>query len=247
MNRLQELNQVIAEAEQELEGMPEGRLKAMGRYYQYCSPNETRYLHAPEDEVLLYKLERKQYLEKIVRSAKKEKNAILTYRKNCPAIPYEKIYNSLPPQRQELLQPWKTPRQKWEQEPYPQKRPPDSSAYLCPNGLHVRSKSEVLIVSRLLHYDVPFRYECRVYLKGYGTVFPDFTIFLPQSSRTILYEHFGRIDDPEYAQKTLKKLHLYQRNQYIPGINLFFTTETLEHPLSMETIDELISTIFKKC
>ena len=87
MNRLQELNQVIAEAERELEGMPEGRLKIMGRYYQYFTKSEVRYLHLPEDKELLYQLERKQYLEKILRSAAKEKNAIQLYQKNCPKIP----------------------------------------------------------------------------------------------------------------------------------------------------------------
>lgn len=40
----------------------------------------------------------------------------------------------------------------------------------------VRSKSEVIIADILNQEGIPYRYECPLQLKGWGKVYPDFTV-----------------------------------------------------------------------
>ncbi len=108
----------------------------------------------------------------------------------------------------------------------------------------VRSKSECMIVSKLLEYRLLFDYERSVYLKPVGWVYPDFTILHPRTGKVILYERFGRMDDPDYRNRTVRKRMLYPENGYRPGGNFIYTMETQKHPLTFPEIDEVIRTYF---
>ena len=54
-------------------------------------------------------------------------------------------------------------------------------------------------------------------------------------------EHFGRMDDPGYAEKAVNKIIQNQRNGLIQGINILYTFETSNFPLNQETVLELIN------
>lgn len=247
MNRLQELNQVIAEAELELEGMPEGRIVIAKNYILYVDSGKEQYLSAKKDKPLIQMLAQKQYLQQIIKSAKEEQKALLLYEKNSPSVPYEKIYAFLPEKKRSFTVPVKTPAAKlWEQERYRQKEPPSHSPHICPNGLKVRSKSEVLIASELLRFGIPFRYECGIPMLDHYWVYPDFTVFLPHLGRTMFYEHFGMMDSPEYALIAAKKLQTFQDNHFELGRDWVYTVETKISPLSLDTIDRIIQNYFLK-
>ena len=109
-------------------------------------------------------------------------------------------------------------------------------------GVKCRSKSEALIGSRLEKLGIPYHYEPMLKL-GNAIVYPDFEILDEDMRRIIYLEHFGMIDDPEYAEKCFRKLDLYQQNGYYLGINFFFTYETRRSPLTMKAIDRKISEI----
>lgn len=107
-----------------------------------------------------------------------------------------------------------------------------------------RSKSEAMIAMRLKENGVLFRYEPEVKLAR-RNVFPDFEILLKNRRRVVYWEHFGMMDDPEYAIKAFKKLQEYAENGIILGYNLVITFETGEKPLTLIEIDQKIEQLLE--
>lgn len=111
------------------------------------------------------------------------------------------------------------------------------------SGHLVRSKSEVFIDTILFRHQIPFRYECALYL-GEHTLYPDFTIRHPYTGKIYYWEHFGLMDNPTYAQNTCLKLQTYTSFGIIPTINLITTYETHEHPLTTDVIEKIVQEYF---
>lgn len=111
------------------------------------------------------------------------------------------------------------------------------------NGERVRSKSEKIISDILFDNNIIYKYECPIYLEGYGKVFPDFTFYDVNNDRQIYWEHFGKMDDIEYANKTLKKIELYARNGILVGDRLIVTFESSTVQLNLELVEKIIKKI----
>ena len=110
-------------------------------------------------------------------------------------------------------------------------------------GMMVRSKSEVFISEALQEAGLPFRYECELVLADGTTIYPDFTVYLPEENRLIFIEHFGRMDDPGYVVKNLRRLQRYADSGIILGYDLFYTVETQTRPLDKNQIRDLMRRI----
>lgn len=108
----------------------------------------------------------------------------------------------------------------------------------------VRSKSETIIAMRLQEKGFHIKYELKLDF-GKQIFYPDFAILLPVSRRLVYYEHFGMIDDPEYAKKAFKKLKTYAENGIMLGYNLVITFETRDDPLSLENVDDVINQLYQ--
>lgn len=117
---------------------------------------------------------------------------------------------------------------------------PDKLIHRTPNGIFVRSKSEVIISSSLFFHHVPFRYECELELGG-KIYYPDFMIMHPITYELWFWEHFGMFDDPEYIRKALNKLYDYARHDIVPGINMIVTYETANCPLDSAYVEQLVN------
>ena len=52
----------------------------------------------------------------------------------------------------------------------------DAPNYYTDKGERVRSKAEILIANMLNKHGIPYRYEYPLKLKGYGVIYPDFTL-----------------------------------------------------------------------
>lgn len=107
------------------------------------------------------------------------------------------------------------------------------------NGEYVRSKSEALIALMLSKNQIPYRYENKLVINGI-TYWPDFTILHPQTGKIVLWEHLGKMDDLDYVKRNISKLENYCSSGWIPGINLIFTSETSENPLTTKMIEKTI-------
>ena len=108
----------------------------------------------------------------------------------------------------------------------------------------LRSKSEVFIGNALYLQNVPCLFERQIYLNGYGNVLPDFTVLDVKTRKTVIWEHFGKLDDPDYVEKNLRKINAYLKNGYIIGETLILTFESGQQPLNTTFIDRIIEHYF---
>lgn len=151
----------------------------------------------------------------------------------------EKVYRSLAPSRKELVFPRLTDPeefiQEWISAPYETKGYYDEStpALFTQRNERVRSKSEVLLATLLDKLQIPYKYEKRTVLENGYAWYPDFTVLSPVTLKEVIIEHFGMMDDIEYAENALGKLDIYNRNGYFLGENLLITMETRSHPLNL--------------
>lgn len=119
---------------------------------------------------------------------------------------------------------------RWMNEPYNryEDRPEDlTHPSLC--GIKMRSKSEVSIADELYLNGIAFRYEQKMTINGRAVV-PDFVIMHPVTHEIYIWEHFGRMDDPQYIRRNYGKTDEYALAGYVLGINLIVTTETKRKP-----------------
>lgn len=180
------------------------------------------------------KLARKTYSRAVLLDKQNELHCIERYLKSCKETDFRRFLQISSPYRELLVD------IDWEREPYEKNtKYPEQLTVPTKKGEMVRSKSEGLIADEMLSEGIAYRYECKLILDGVE-LFPDFTIKSRRNQRLIIWEHFGRIDDPKYVAKTARKLRLYLDNGYIPGVNLIMTFEDKKHPLAYETVREAI-------
>lgn len=106
-----------------------------------------------------------------------------------------------------------------------------------------RSKSECSWDDALSDVNALFRYESALKLKDGRIIYPDFTVFLPKERRLVFIEHFGQMDNPQYAMESLRRLQAYAESGYILGRDVFFTMETKELPLTNSQIEAVMHRI----
>ena len=103
----------------------------------------------------------------------------------------------------------------------------------------MRSKSELLIASILKRKGVLFKYECPCRL-GNNCVYPDFTLLDVRQRAEVYWEHFGMVDDPEYAAKALRKIARYCAEGIDPSCRLIVTMEAHDMPFDATLISKII-------
>ena len=110
----------------------------------------------------------------------------------------------------------------------------DSLNYLSYSGVRVRSKSEQAIANLLDQYKIPYHYEAELVVGGESWR-PDFTIVRPSDGKTVIWEHFGMMDDKEYRDKAKKKLNHYIDHGLYPLVNLICSFERDMHDFTRIT------------
>ena len=250
VERCQYLQKVVKEKENALLKAPAGTLRVMRqggnmRYYlrkeEY--PNDTIYL--PKEKLrLVRELAQKDYDQKVLRSVSKELQAIDKYLHYCPVIKAEQIYETLHKGKQSLVTPLRPSDEEyirsWEAVQYEGKSFDENvPEFYSGKGERVRSKSEVIIADMLYQMGIPYRYEYPLYLRGLGEIHPDFTVLNVRERKEIYWEHFGRMDDADYAERAVKKINCFRQNGYYEGENTMYTYETGKQPLNQKLIRAL--------
>ena len=250
------LRKLQTQKEASLESAPEGLLRIcrdgnhLYYYHKQSSDNPNGASLPTSNLPLARQLAQKDYDTKVLRAISQELQAIKKYLSTCPKNPPEVIYELLPEYRQQLVTPIAEPEDQfiknWTSVEYTGKAfDANTPELFTARGERVRSKSEIIIADLLHHEGIPYRYEYPVYLRGFGTVYPDFTVLNVRLRKEIHWEHMGMMDDPEYVQKALQKLITYEQNGIFPGENLILTFETKQLPINQKLVLQMIRRYLK--
>lgn len=251
-NYFNDLKTQIAQIQQELNSLPDGKLICShnGKYYKWYHSQNGKYIYIPKsNRVLAQQLARKKYLTLLLAELTNEQQhaqQLLTQQRSRNRLSEQFLLQN--PEYRTLLQPFFTPMSQelslWMNSPYEQNpKHPEHLIHQTISGISVRSKSESMIASALSQQKIPFRYECRLILNTV-TLYPDFTIRHPKTGSYYYWEHFGLMNQTAYITSCFSKQQLYASCEIIPTIQLITTYETPEHPLSIQKINTTIQQYF---
>ena len=253
LKRHRKLSDLIEKTEHKLSQFPEGRLKIKTHgksvYYFLIKDNDKFETLSKQDLPLVKLLAQKAYLKKILPAAKQELICLEKYIKGRPEHSVEQIYETVSPDRRDLIDPiWKPDADyaaEWLALPYERKGFMDGAPFfVTANQERVRSKSEVIIADRLRAKGIPYRYECSLRLKT-GTIHPDFTILRLSDRKELYLEHLGKMDDPEYTEALVNRMNNYALAGIYQNDRLYLTFETARFPLDIGLLDKMIEDNFR--
>ena len=245
------LEKIIHTSQRELKNAPEGTLilsTSQNRpQYYHCTKNSKKngtYI-SRENKFLIQQLAQKSYNEKVLKCAEKRLSQIRKITKDYNDHEIEEIFEKEHIERKKLIQPveptWEQKMKSWAAEVYQGKEFQDNVPLIfTERGERVRSKSEKIMADYFFRNNIEYKYERPLLLKGYGTVYPDFTFLSRRTGEEIYWEHDGKMDDPTYARNAVKKIEAYENNNIFPGERLILTFETEYTILSTKTIEKLV-------
>lgn len=249
---LQELVNLLSETTKNTEEI-KGRLRISHcrnvPQYFYCDyeqPENHKGTYIPQKDIqFAKKLAQSEYDRKLLEKARKELNIIQNVISRYQPDNLYSVYDKMTSSRQDIIESRIKSdiqyRAEWEAVSYTGNSFENSrNEIYSDRGERVRSKSEKIIADMLLKMNIPYKYECPLYLKGKGIVYPDFTVLCMSRREEMYYEHFGMMDDAGYVNRNLPKIDFYERNGYLLGDRLFVTFETTEQPLSTENLRILL-------
>ena len=191
-------------------------------------------------------LAQEEYDRQIIRNLQSELRALLRLQQHYAAGTAEQLFENLGAGRMAIVHPLIQTDEDyakcWLEQKYPSKGFSDDAPVLITDrGERVRSKSEVIIANTLNRMGKPYLYERPLKLSGYEKyLYPDFTVLNIKKRCEVLIEHFGKMDDPGYAENCLRKIRLYEQNGYFQGDRILFTFESLENPLDIRNLQKMI-------
>ena len=217
--KLKEADGLISRVEKSLKKAPEGMLvlsqsKGTVQYYHKTesSQKKGKYI-STKNSKLIKSLAQKDYDLRFLKHIKEQKNKLCKAMQLLADVDFLKVYLSLSETRKKLINPHlltdEQYMEQWESVQYKGKDiGEDIPVITTERGERVRSKTEKILADKFFSLGIPYRYEHPISLKGYGTVYPDFTLLNVRTRTEIYLEHFGMMDNPEYAQKQFRNLRL---------------------------------------
>ena len=260
--RITHLEQALKLKQASVKRAPKGQVriairKGQFQFYKRENPTdkEGKYLPRSQD-ALARALIQNDYDQKTIPVLEAEikylKEVQKIYKNKC----CDRVYNRLSKPRRQLVSPLTLDdtqyAEAWLKQEYRRKKiPPEVPPLFTENGEQVRSKSELIIANSLKAAGVPYRYEFPLLMDrnandpdfpdyDFCRLHPDFYCLNLRTRREFAWEHFGMMDDLEYAARAAEKIQLYQENGFFPGKNLIITMETSKKPLSSKVLKNLI-------
>ncbi|MBQ4361783.1 MAG: hypothetical protein II787_02570 [Lachnospiraceae bacterium] len=216
------------------------------QYYHRTDPKDFNGKYIPVKNIDLARaLAQKDYDERAAQAVKEEIKTIERCLNDYPHTVLEDVYPNLSAERQKLVTPLIETDEmlaaRWQQVQYKGRgfKEDDPEIYTL-RGERVRSKSEMTIANYLYERGIPYRYEFPVKMWNGRIVHPDFLVLNVRERREIIYEHFGEMDEPGYAEKSALKFRDYQLTGFCQGRNLIMTWETKNTPIDMRLLKMIV-------
>ena len=210
--RIDYLEELKSSIEVKMLKMPEGVISV----YKGNSPNSFRYYKRSSEKdkhgEYLGKanikvrdvLAQKKYYEILLRNIESELSKLRKFETTKMEDSVIQTYSKLNPGIKGLITPVnvddKAFEEIWMKESYNGLRfeESDKTEFYSEKGERMRSKSEVLIANSLLHYGIPYKYECPLKLANGIIRYPDFTVLNPKTRDIKYWEHLGKMGDIDY-------------------------------------------------
>lgn len=215
------------------------------RYYHHWDGYDEKERYIPKKDIEFAKsVAQKSYYDKLYMLVQKRLKEIKRLLKDFDDFEIDHAYDKMLPSRKALITPIeKTVQQRYEEwlhcEYQGKEFREGIPLILTEKGERVRSKTEKIIADYLYRNKIEYKYEKPLFLKGFGTIYPDFTFFSKKLGQEIYWEHDGRMDDEDYARNAVRKLELYESNAIYMGERLIVTFETSEKILGTKEIERI--------
>lgn len=244
-------NQVVRNKKESMPGFLEiTKRRGTGAYYIHCLTDTAtgvrlRTYIPKTDLAKAQRLAQQAYERKVLKLMEKRIPQLQDMLVDLKDDELELVYTSLNPARRVLVkpvepleEPWEARVARWMAQPYTGLGFREGErSYSTNNGEKVRSKSEKILADLFLSWHIPYKYECPLYLDDYHTFHPDFTFLDPATDQEIYWEHFGLMDDPTYAQKSMQKINRYAKQGIILFDRLLASFETADCSLDNRVIN----------
>lgn len=252
---LEELQAMKKRIQASLLNAPEGSLRCTllkGKYPQYYHVSKENRNQKPQGNYiskqnldLALHLAQKDYDKKTLGLLQKKEQAIQHFLSHYPEMALDQIYSGLSDLRQKLVTPYFPPDEEYLRTWY-QLHPGSQNTFPIANGFMterkelVRSKSEKIIADKFHYNQIPYVYESALKLNNGKSIYPDFTLMNLSTRKTYYFEHFGKIDDPDYAKKMIEKIETYEANHIYPGETLLISMESSSKPLNIKQVELML-------
>ena len=267
--RTSDLLNLIKIKEHALKNAPAGSVRIVHRrnkvlqFYRKTDPGDYQGIYMPrEEDGLARSLVQKDYDQRTLEKAKDELRLIQSFQTSLQKKSTDTAYAALDETRKILVIPATLTdaqyAELWQKQPYRKtKKYEENQKLTTDNGELVRSKSEVIIANLLKSNNVPYRYEFPLVIvrtdngevddgsEDYCEFHPDFYCLNVRTRQEFVWEHFGMMDDSEYAERAVEKLSLYSANGYFPGKNLIITMESKNSQIKSHEINRVIKEYLK--
>lgn len=254
--QLRELEIVHSQLEEQLKKSPEGKLRistsrGYSQFYHVVEKKNRfgKFLSKNKKSEEITKLAEKEYYKKALKNIEGKINVLQSFMETYPTKTIETIYEEMHTAIKPFLSNIHITKQEysenWQKRNYKRKAfNSDDPEHITSFGLRVRSKSEVLIAETLYRHKIPFRYEFPVKTNEGYSLHPDFYCLNQNTRQEIIWEHFGLMDNSEYACNVARKIDVFRENGWHYGKNFCFTMETMNHPLTLKQIESVIKDFF---
>lgn len=253
--RAELLENAINRAESMLATAPEGKLRDVKhrdgyQYYLRKTPADSSGKYIPKSDLQTVRnLAQKEYLQEFNKAARSELHALNKYMAVTGDNTLKDIYENMREARRIHVNPFiisdKNYVEMWEKEEYePGFFRPGTPEHYTMKKERVRSKSEVNIANILRANGIPYRYEYPIAV-GDEIRRPDFYCLNVRKKKEIIWEHFGMMDNAEYAIANVDKINKMILNGYRQGDDFIFTFETSYQPINTKEIQIIIDTCLK--
>ena len=267
--RTADLLNLITIKEHAIKNAPAGSVRIVHRrnkvlqFYKKTTPGDYQGIYmSREEDGLARRLVQKDYNQRALEKARDELRLIKSFQTSLQKKSTDTAIAALDDTRKTLVTPATLTdaqyAERWQKQLYHKSKKYEKNQKMTTeNDELVRSKSEVIIANLLKSNNVPYRYEFPLVIvrtdngevndgsEDYCEFHPDFYCLNVRTRQEYVWEHFGKMDDEEYAKRAIEKLSLYSANGYFPGKNLIITMESISSQIKSDEINRVIKEYLK--
>ncbi len=222
-------------------------------FYQYFdAKTPQKYLNKSQAPLIASLAQKKYDLQafNVIKSRKEVLDQCITKLKNADQkYDLAKIYEDFPQELKHLITPIPTYDEayarRWQAVIHEKPDIKIKPTFKTKRGEFVRSKSELIIADKLYEANIPYHYEAALEVNNRIISYPDFLVLNVRTKKEYFWEHFGRMSDADYLQKTLRKIERYANYGVIQGVNFIATFESQDYSVSTLHLDKIIKTLLK--